>query len=180
MTPLRTLARRELLTILLSVIFTFIAFIFLAILRLFDDTTFSFLQILLVTMLVAIFVYGLSFIPLSRFTAVFHGRELAITLVVFTILSFTVLNIDRSRSFYLLKWVSIAGNTGTSTADIAEKYNLTGQDFIDIRQRIEEQKESGSITEVDGKLKLTFLGKLIVNISTFTANFANLSGYPRS
>ena len=180
MKTLNSLFRREFLTILLSVIFTCIALIFLAILRQFDDVTFLFLQILFITILVAILVYGLSFIPLSRFTAVFHGRELAITLIVFTLLSFTTLNIDRSRTFYLLKWVSIAGEAGTSTTDMAKKYNFSGQDIIDIRQRVEEQTESRSIVEVDGKLKLTLLGKLIVNTSTFIANFANLSGYPRS
>ena len=180
MNSLTRLFRRETLTFFLSVIFTFLSFALFAIIRHFDKKTFSFLQIIFVTLLIALLVYTLSSIPMNRFTTLFHGRELAITLIVFTILSFTILNIDRSRSFYLLKWVSISGEAGTTTSDMARNYNLSGQDLDDIKQRVDEQKESGTIVQDAGKLRLTLLGKLIVNISTFTAKFTNLSGYPRS
>ena len=109
-----------------------------------------------------------------------RGKELAITSIVFVILSFSVLNIDRSRSFYLIKWISISGDQGTTTTQISEKYSLSAQDSRELAQRVEEQKESRTIVEVDGKLQLTLLGKMVVTVSSWIAHLINLTGYPRS
>jgi hypothetical protein len=177
---LKDLIRRESITILLALGFTGVSFVLFAMFRQFDTKTFSFLQIIVVTIFVAALVYVLSQIQSNKFNLILRGRELAIVLTVFTLLSFAILNIDRSRSFYLIKWVSISGDSGISTEDIAKRYGLSGRDFSDLGQRVEEQKESGSIVENDGKLHLTLLGKFVANVSTLIANFANLSGYPRS
>lgn len=177
---IKDLIRREVITIVLALAFTGMSFALFALYRRFDTKTFSFLQIIFVTIFVAALVYVLSQIQSNKFNLIFRGRELTIILIVFTLLSFAVLNIDRSRSFYLIKWVSISGNNGISIEDIAKKYGLSGQDLRDLGQRVKEQKESGSIVEEEGKLHLTLFGKFVANVSTLIANFASLSGYPRS
>ena len=96
------------------------------------------------------------------------------------LLSYSVLNIDRSRSFYLNKWISVSGQQGITVEHLAKKYNLSPQDFDDLVQRVGEQKESRTIVEMDGKLHLTLLGKIIVAVSSFIAQFTNLNGYPRA
>ena len=177
---MKRLIKRETMTITLALIFTAIAFIFFALIRKFDTDTFSFLQIIMVSILIAIFVYTLSNLGHKRISSIFYGRELPIVLIVFTLLSFAVLNIDRSRSLYLIKWVSFSGDQGISTAELAVKYNLSSQDFSDLSQRIREQKESGTLVESEGKLHLTRVGNAIAAVSTFIANFASLSGYPKT
>jgi energy-coupling factor transporter transmembrane protein EcfT len=177
---MKNLIKREVATIILALIFTAISFVLFALIRKIDTDTFSFLQIIMVTFLIAVFVYTLSFLGYRNFSSIFHGRELTIVLIVFTLLSFAVLNIDRSRSFYLIKWVSISGEKGISTAELADKYNLSSQDFSDLSQRVREQKESGTLFESKGKLHLTRAGKAIASVSTFIAGFASLTGYPRT
>jgi hypothetical protein len=172
--------RRETTTIALSLCFTFIALLILAFIRFFDNSTFLFLQVLLVTLLISLIIYGLSGISSHRLKIDLRGRELAITSIVFLVLSFSVLNIDRSRSFYLIKWISISGQKGTTTTQISDKFNLSPQDSKDLTQRVKEQKESRTIVEVDGKLHLTLLGKVIVTVSSWIAQLTNLNGYPRA
>lgn len=180
MKSLRAMCRRDLITVVLSVFFSMISFLFLAIIRSFDANTFLFLQILVVTLLILLMVYGLSLAPVGRFAKSLRGRELAIALVVFMLLSYSVLNIDRSRTFYLNKWISVSGQQGITVEHLAKKYNLSPQDFDDLAQRVGEQKESRTIVEIDGRLHLTLLGKIIVAVSSFIAQLTNLNGYPRA
>jgi hypothetical protein len=176
----RVIIRRETTTIALSFCFTLVAFLALAVVRFFDNSSFLFLQVLLITLLIALLIYGLSGISSHRFKIDLRGRELAMTSIVFLVLSFSVLNIDRSRSFYLIKWISISSHQGATITQISEKYNLSAQDSKELAQRVEEQKESRTIVEVDGKLQLTLLGKVIVTVSSWIAHLTNLTGYPRS
>jgi hypothetical protein len=171
---------REITTVAISLCLTLVSLLILAFVRFFDNSTFLFLQLLLITFLISLLIYGLSGISSHRLKIDLRGRELAITSIVFLMLSFSVLNIDRSRSFYLIKWISISGHQGTTTTQISDKYNLSPQDAKDLAQRVKEQKESRTIVEVDGKLHLTLLGKVIVTVSSWIAQLTNLNGYPRA
>lgn len=178
MTKVKILIKREIVTILLSLAFSLLAFLVLALIRLFDSKTFSFIQIILVTSLIGIVTYTFSFMSNGTFGKLLKNREIAITLIVFTLLSFSILNIDRSRSFYLTKWVHISQERGTTVDELVQKYDFSRQDYQDLLQRVEEQKQSGTIVESDGRLKLTSLGKIVVRISTLIAKVENLNGYP--
>lgn len=179
MNRIKSFIKRESTTVLVGVFFSIIAFLLLALVRHFDSSTFSFIQIILVTILLAGIIYVSSFFAKHKIFGVLHNRELAVILIVFTILSFSILNIDRSRSFYLTKWVQISGEHGTTVDEIISKYNFSTQDANDLLQRVNEQKQSGTIFESDGRLKLTAVGMFIVGVSTFIASFENLNGYPK-
>ena len=172
-----SLARREFKTLLVSLLVTFVGFLILALWRLFQNSTFLFTQILIVTVILGVLVYLFSSILESRFSAVLRGRELTSIVLAFTIISFITLNVDRSRSFYLVKWVAESSDTGTTLQEISKSKNFSPEDIKDFRQRINEQKESGTLKVENGQIKVTFLGSVVVAVSRFFAKFASLEGY---
>jgi hypothetical protein len=113
----------------------------------------------------------------NRFSALLRGRELTSIVLAFTLISFVTLNVDRSRSFYLVKWVSESGDTGTTLQEISKSKNFSPEDVKDFSQRINEQKESGTLKVENGQIKVTFLGSVVVAVSRFFAKFASLEGY---
>jgi hypothetical protein len=132
---------------------------------------------LIVTAILGVIVYLFSSVLENRFGALLRGRELTSIVFAFTLISFVTLNVDRSRSFYLIKWVSESSKTGTTLQEISESKNLSPEDIKDFRQRINEQKESGTLKVENGQIKVTFLGSIVVAISRFFAKFASLEGY---
>ena len=174
---LKAILIREARTIFLAAIVSLISFVLLAIWRQFDSKTFSFLQIIFVTLLIAIAIYSITIFSGGSLSKQLLQRQLAIIAITFTVLSFFVLNIDRSRSFYLLKWVSSYETAGVTSSQLATEKHLIGRDLTDILQRIDEQKASGTIQDVNGKLKLTALGLRMNQIFLFIAKFEKLDGY---
>jgi len=174
---LAQLVKREFKTVLISTLVTIIGFLILAFWRLFQNSTFLFTQILIVTAILGVIVYLFSSVLENRFGALLRGRELTSIVFAFTLISFVTLNVDRSRSFYLIKWVSESSKTGTTLQEISESKNLSPEDIKDFRQRINEQKESGTLKVENGQIKVTFLGSIVVAISRFFAKFASLEGY---
>ncbi len=167
-------------TLALGIFFSILAFILLAAIRSFDSNTFSFIQILVVTLLIGSVVYCIPHIKKGKLSQLIVSRELAIILIVFTLLSFCILNIDRSRSFYVTKWVQLSGDKGTTLEEISTKYDLSPQDVKDISQRISEQIQSGTLILEGDRLYLSKIGKALVFVSTQISNFENLRGYPKS
>jgi hypothetical protein len=174
---LAPLAKREFKTVLISTLVTIIGFLILAFWRLFQNSTFLFTQILIVTAILGVIVYFISSILENRFSALLRGRELTSIVLAFTLISFVTLNVDRSRSFYLVKWVSESSDTGTTLQEISKSKNFSREDIKDFRQRINEQKESGTLKLENGRIKVTFLGSIVVLASRFVAKFASLQGY---
>lgn len=176
-TKLAPLVKREFKTVLISALVTVIGFLILAFWRLIQNSTFLFTQILVVTLILGVLVYFFSSIFESKFSTVLRGRELTSIVLAFTIISFITLNVDRSRSFYLVKWVSESSDTGTTLQEISKSKNFSPEDIKDFRQRINEQKESGTLKVENGQIKVTLLGSIVVSVSRFFAKFASLEGY---
>ena len=177
LSKLLVLTRREFKTVLISVLVTIFGFLLLAIWRFFQDSTFLFTQILIVTAGLGFLIYLISFMLENRVSALLRSRELAIIVLTFTLLSFFTLNIDRSRSFFLLKWVSESSESGTTLQEISASQNFSVKDIEDFKQRIEEQKESGTLKEENGQVKVTALGSAIVSVSRFIAKAVSLNGF---
>ena len=177
LSKLSVLIRRELKTILISVLITIIGLLLLGLWRFFQDSTFLFIQILTVTAGLGFVIYLISFMLENRVSAILRSRELAIIVLSFTLLSFFTLNIDRSRSFFLLKWVSESSDQRTTLQEIGISQNFSIKDMQDFKQRIQEQKESGTLKEENGQIKVTTLGSAIVAVSKFIAKVLSLNGF---
>ena len=90
----------------------------------------------------------------------------------------TVMNVDRSRSFYVLSWVEKGAIELTDDGQLIlnvkspEKFNL-----ISIKERLDEQSARGLIEFRDQSYFLTWRGKLTLNIAQFLASFYKLDGW---
>ena len=148
----------------------------LSLLRHFSTGTFLFIQIILVSILMLVILYSLSMYDKGK--KWIRGSEIYLTIFAFTISSFLLLNIDRSRSVYLLNWVDSAGDMGISAKkleSIGEKHDLSGNS---LEQRIEEQIQSGNLHKgPNGLLRSTKRGHMLNNLFEIIARIENLEGY---
>lgn len=139
-----------------------------------DVETFLFIQILVLTF----FLY-LSLLFMSKKRFVFaDARELTVVLIVFLVVTSTTLNIDRSRSFATLKWVSQMQASGpVSIEEIKIMKRLSPEETEAFEQRIAEQIQLGSLSETSEGVALSRMGTVIVWIAEKIAALCNLSGY---
>jgi hypothetical protein len=90
----------------------------------------------------------------------------------------TVLNVDRSRSLYVLSWVEnkkIETNAdGELILDVKspEKFNV-----FSIKDRLNEQSSRGLIKFQDESYLLTWRGRLTLNLAETLAAFYELDGW---
>jgi hypothetical protein len=109
----------------------------------------------------------------------FSPKDVAICLLVsFFLLTSTLLNIDRSRSFYILSWVNngqikVVGNE----IDLSRVMSDEASSSDGIKQRIREQESRGIIVSEGSILKLSAIGTLIYNVSTKLARIFKLNGW---
>ena len=153
-----------------SVMLFFLLFIW----RLYSTRIFLFIQILLCT----VFIYlVLIYFSRSKLTF-FYRRELVSTLIAFLICSFLLLNIDRSRSIYILKWVSIyQGNDFVSVDQISKNLEFSTSETEALKQRAGEQKQTLMMTSKGSGLRLTSMGEFFIKICSALARLFNLNGY---
>jgi hypothetical protein len=95
-------------------------------------------------------------------------RIVAITFILIFILTAQnlLLNIDRSRSFYVLSWVEL-GKVSSTTGGLSlngvyseEKLAVSG-----IKLRIFEQEKRGLISKTNGIYRLTFAGNIVLSVA---------------
>jgi hypothetical protein len=98
------------------------------------------------------------------------------SLVSYNIVSFTLLNTDRSRSFFVLSWVQ-NGNIDLNNQKLIVKnpVSLEFQNPDSVIQRIIEQRENGLIEKTS--LKLTKPGKFFLSCIEFMASIFDLQGW---
>ena len=95
--------------------------------------------------------------------------------------SFLLLNIDRSRSVYVLKWVDYSGKSGVSMSDILSKGSGSDMDTFALKQRIDEQIQSGNIQRNSSQtLTTTYQGHLLNQFFRIIARLESLDGYSKS
>ena len=171
--------KNEAVKVLYGFLFTAIMMFLLAALRAITVDNFLFLQIVFVSVSLLFLTYFFSRSKWSNKRIC--GNEIYLVLFAFTISSFLLLNVDRSRSVYLLKWVDAAGANGITSLELNSKASVNDLGKIALNQRIDEQIESGNlIRNAEGNLQTSYQGKLLNSIFKLTAKFLNLTGYNRS
>lgn len=175
---MKSLLRREMKKVFTGLLSSFLLFLAIASWRAFDSRTFLFIQILVSTIALLFLLYLISYFFQVSF---FREQELLSIFIAFTLVSFLLLNIDRSRSVFLIKWVGQATQVGeTSTEQLFVSKNLSLADKKAILQRIEEQGQIKFIDAKENTLSLTWLGQLFFELATFMADFFNLNGFKRA
>jgi hypothetical protein len=99
------------------------------------------------------------------------------SLVIFNLLFFSLMMIDRSKSLYIINWVG--NGQPISREDLIKKVGVieNSNDGKYIEIRIEEQLSRNVISENNGLLKLTYYGSLLKSFADFTAKIFLLKGW---
>lgn len=171
-----------------SVLSVTLGSIFLAVWRLYFPTTLLFDQFCFITAL--IFVANLLFLFTFSKIRLISSSQTVITLVslvtaltYFTTVQYTVLAIDRSRSFYVLSWVDQGWiNVINNELRIDPRLNTAQVDLdlsnlVPLNQRLDEQLSRGLISRDPNRLRLTWAGKVLLSASNFAAKVFSLHGW---
>ncbi len=146
--------------------------------RIFDTNTFLFLQIVLSCICLYLF---LLFTPLDSPVNKILGNKFLSVLVAFTLVSTLLLNIDRSRSVFLVKWVSQSSKEIPANVDmLLSIYTSSLNTESSIKQRIEEQKDTLFIKDVGSGIEVTRLGKTFIMMADLISKIFNLKGYQKA
>ena len=117
-----------------------------------------------------------SFVPRIQFL----GIILVVSFFFYSFYSVMLVNIDRSRSFYVLSWVGkdkihyVNGKIHVNVQSM-EAINLEG-----VEQRINEQKDRGLIEISGDKIYLTWYGKGFLVISNLFADVFKLDNWEKN
>ena len=105
--------------------------------------------------------------------------ETLLMVVVMVFISQNIyLNIDRSRSFYVLSWISKGEIISTTKGlDLQNVKSTEAENKSAILQRIVEQKSRGLIKKEKNTYKLTEKGNLILNFSELIGKIYDLRGW---
>jgi hypothetical protein len=94
------------------------------------------------------------------------------------LISSSTLNIDRSRSVAVLKWVEQLQDSGpVQPLEIAQAKRLSSEESKAIQQRIEEQIQFGSLKRASTGVMLTKRGSVIVWVADKISKLCHLTGY---
>lgn len=145
--------------------------------QLFEQIMLSAIISALFVWVAALFLSRNSFMPSQRFPTVSWLILVSLLLIV-TLGPNTVMNVDRSRSFYVLSWVERRAIEVTDDGQLVlnvnspEKFNL-----ISIKERLDEQSSRGLIEFRDQSYFLTWRGRLTLSMAEFLAAFYKLDGW---
>jgi hypothetical protein len=107
-------------------------------------------------------------------------KELLLFLVTASVslvmlLNLVILNVDRSRSFYVLNWVNqnqIVLEQGVLNLDNVISKEKSSKEAINVR--LEEQINRGLILKKEGELSLSRSGEIVLRIAEVVATVFNL------
>lgn len=108
----------------------------------------------------------------------FSWMTLLSIILFWSVAQFTLLNIDRSRSFFLIAWVDQEKvemtNEGYAFTKVSspEKLNYKG-----MAQRVDEQISRGILKRSNNRLELTGKGRIVLETSKFLAREYKLTGW---
>ena len=121
-------------------------------------------------------------IGLSHLDRLHHLLILVIAaLLIFQFTETTILNIDRSRSYYVLSWVDkdLVKMSGASY-DLSKIHSSEKLDLVGIQQRLSEQLSRGLIEISNSDVKVTASGSFIVKLSNLLADIFKLDGWRKN
>lgn len=168
----------------------FIGFLTLFLFRLVDDEGDLALQILIVSCLASLLT-TIIFLSLKRFygkithdSLVKDSRKIIIYLLTSSVLFFnlnvlvhTVLNTDRSRSFFVLNWIDCAPEFATRSTiqnEVEKKYGEESVRAFD--KRVEEHSRRGLVVKSKLEIRLTWAGVAVLRISEILTSMFDLKG----
>jgi hypothetical protein len=104
---------------------------------------------------------------------------ISLSLVLMFLNQSVLLNIDRSRSTFVLAWVDRGFVTLDSSSEIQIRGSKSPEATNEIAsvQRVEENYQRGLIKLEDGKFHLSMIGKVLLAFCDWTANFFDLRGW---
>lgn len=121
---------------------------------------------------------------LSKFKSIPYYESIVSVLVsslfFYSISMSTVLNIDRSKSFYVINLLHNSQPISESDLKTKISQKFGDKEYNSYQSRILEQAKRGIVTKENNKYVLSFIGNLIWQISNFLAKIFNLSGWNNS
>jgi hypothetical protein len=125
------------------------------------------------------FFYLVIFLAIIRMK-IKKDKELLLFLVTASVslvmlLNLVILNVDRSRSFYVLNWVNqnqIVLEQGVLNLDNVISKEKSSKEAINVR--LEEQINRGLILKKEGELSLSRSGEIVLRIAEVVATVFNL------
>jgi hypothetical protein len=150
------------------------------ILRQFNQSSLLFDQLIIIGALSFLIIFFFRFLTKKLDKKIMQTILLVLTLVLFSQSIF--LNVDRSRSTYLLSWVNLNKvEYNSSELDLYKVLSSESSNVEAISSRLKEQIDRGLIKVSDeNKLSLTRRGKFIVQLSEFLSKVYHLEGWQRN
>lgn len=103
---------------------------------------------------------------------------LTVQLIVFILLQFSLVNIDRSRSFYVLSWANqnkvFDSKNGIGLVGVQSPEKLNS---LAIQIRVDEQIEKKLLKNDSDRIKPTMAGKILILIADTLAKLFNLENW---
>lgn len=160
-----------------SIFLSIVAFLLISFWRLFSPDMFLLTQILLVSGA----LYLSMLLPWLKKFFRNEAERLSTILVVFLLLTSILLNIDRSRSVYVIKWTSEASfSKSVSAEDILQYKRLPSSELSPVNQRLVEQSQIGTLRRSGEKFSLSITGKIVLKFASVVASLASLDGFRRA
>lgn len=98
-------------------------------------------------------------------------------LISVLILPYSLLNVDRSRSFYVLSWVHQGKISQESGRLLIKVKSSESTDVAGVQFRIFEQQQRGLIREINGRYEVTGIGELTIGIANTLSGVFNLKNW---
>ena len=93
------------------------------------------------------------------------------------VLPYSLINVDRSRSFYVLSWVDQGGVSIKNDQTVVKVESTEAADTTGVELRLKEQQQRGLIQETNGKYKVTNMGELTLEIANLLSRIFNLKNW---
>jgi hypothetical protein len=128
-------------------------------------------------------IIGIYFTPVKRFIgSVRIISYLAIIglLIATIVFPYSLVNVDRSRSFYVLSWVNlgkVSVTSGEITLDVSSHESV---DKIGILERLNEQEQRGLVRQMDGTFVVSNSGKFFLQIANLLSKLFNLENWEKN
>jgi hypothetical protein len=169
-------------------IVVFVATCVLILWRTYVPSNLLFDQFVIISVLILLLSFSRNYLRnqnLELITRIYKALAISVisSLLYFSTVQYTILAIDRSRSFYLLSWIDSGIFVKNKDQFILVRDNLPNRIDLDranlapINQRIEEQISRKLVTVEGSKLFLTTSGEIMLKISTISARIFNLNSW---
>ena len=143
--------------------------------RVFLATYFQYLQHI-ISLLLA-FVLALFYFHKRKALIIEYLAVLIVLLLYFNVLTTLSMNIDRSRSVEVIVLVQEAEKREISLQEVLEDRAISDSEVDSYVQRFNEQSQMKLISGDSQHPKLTFLGRIFLNIAGHLASIWNLDGF---